>query len=160
MTRIGITGHVRFGERTAELVEKALREALKKWAGKEMTGVSCLAPGSDQIFAKVILELGGRIEVVLPARDYREVGIPARNLREFDRLVAAADSLRVADPGKSGPDTYLAASKEVIAVSDLLLAVWDDTPDRSPGGTGDAVAHAHSEGVRVEVVWPAGAVHD
>ncbi len=31
-----------------------------------------LARGADQIFARVVVELGGSVEVVLPAADYRE----------------------------------------------------------------------------------------
>lgn len=30
-------------------------------------GVTCLARGADQIFARVVLDLGGTVEVVLPA---------------------------------------------------------------------------------------------
>jgi hypothetical protein len=50
------------------LVDEALRGLL---AGAERTivGVTCLARGADQVFARVVLELGGEIEFVLPASD-------------------------------------------------------------------------------------------
>lgn len=33
-----------------------------------LVGVSCLVRGADQLFARVVLELGGALEVVLPRR--------------------------------------------------------------------------------------------
>jgi|SRR5918992_5110787 hypothetical protein len=158
VVHIGITGHVLLGEGTAELVDRALREALASWARPGLVGVTCLAPGSDQIFARVVLEIGGRLEVVLPAPDYRERKIDGANQAEFDRLLHAACSVSYTGHPSSGQAAYHAASKVVIARSTRLLAVWDGSPDRRPGGTNDAVAHARSVGVPVDVVWPAGAV--
>jgi hypothetical protein len=52
--------------------------------------VTCLARGADQIFADIVLELGGAIEVVLPAADYRQRKVKSDNVSEFDRLIARA----------------------------------------------------------------------
>lgn len=54
------------------LVTEALRDVLKSYNKDEMVGISCLAQGSDQLFARVVLECGGAIEAILPAVDYRE----------------------------------------------------------------------------------------
>jgi hypothetical protein len=158
VVHIGITGHVLLGAGTAELVDGALREALIPWAGPGLVGVTCLAPGSDQIFARVVLELGGRLEVVLPAPDYRETKIDAENEAEFDRLLRAASTVRFTGHRSSGPDAYLAASKAVITRSARLVAVWDGSSNRPPGATDYAVAHAHWVGIPVEIVWPSGAL--
>ncbi|HEX6471372.1 MAG TPA: hypothetical protein VF069_19885 [Streptosporangiaceae bacterium] len=149
---------MRLGGATAKLVARALREALTPWVGPGLVGVTCLAAGSDQIFARIVLELGGRLEVVLPAPDYRETKVGPAERTEFDRLLRSASTTRYTELSSSGPEAFLAASKAVIARSARLLAVWDGTADRHPGGTGDAVAHARSVGVPVEVIWPAGAV--
>jgi hypothetical protein len=158
VVHIGITGHVLLGHGTAELVDRALREVLAPWAGPGLVGVTCLAPGSDQIFARVVLELGGRLEVVLPAPDYREKKIEAEGLAEFDRLLRAASRVSFTGHRSSGLRAYLAASKAVITRSARLLAVWDGSTDQRPGATHRAVAHAHSVGVPVDVIWPAGAL--
>jgi hypothetical protein len=155
---IGVTGHVLLGAGTAELVDRALREALAPWSGPRLVGVTCLAPGSDQLFARAILDLGGRLEVVLPARDYRAQKIDATNQVEFDRLLHAASAVSYTGHLWSGPAAYHAASKAVIARSMRLLAVWDRNSSRRPGATDYAVAHAQSVGVPVDVVWPAGAL--
>lgn len=158
MVHIGITGHVLLGVGTAELLDRALRDALAPWTGRGLVGVTCLAPGSDQIFARVVLELGGRLEVVLPAPDYRETKIDPANRAEFDRLLHAASKVRYTKHRWSGRAAYDAASEAVIAQSTRLLAVWDGSSNRRPGTTDYAVAHAHSVGVPVDVIWPAGAL--
>jgi hypothetical protein len=37
-----------------------------------VTGLSCLADGPDQIFARAILDHGGQIEAVIPPALYRD----------------------------------------------------------------------------------------
>lgn len=157
VVHVGITGHALLGAGTPELVDKALREALAPWAGPGLVGVTSLAPGSDQIFARIVLDLGGRLEVVLPAPDYRETKIDAANQAEFDRLLRAASKVSFTAHRSSGMAAYRAASKAVITRSVRLLAVWDG--GRRPGGATDhAVAHARSVGIPVHVVWPPGAL--
>ena len=68
--RIGITGHSNLTPSTVVLVADALRGLLAD-AEQPVVGVTCLARGADQVFARVVLELGGEIEVVPPASDYR-----------------------------------------------------------------------------------------
>ena len=40
---------------------------------------------------------------------------------------------------------------------DALFAVWDGQAGTDKGSTGAVVAHARSRGIRIEVIWPAGA---
>lgn len=54
-------------------------------------GVTCLARGADQVFAHVVFDLGGTIEVVLPAADYSESKIKPDNANEFDVVDAARE---------------------------------------------------------------------
>src|SRR5450755_1535172 len=57
---IGVSGHRRFGD-PADLVWAELRllEVLKDYS--ELYGLTSLAKGADQIFACVVLELGGKL---------------------------------------------------------------------------------------------------
>lgn len=67
MPRIGVTGHVMLASGTAELVYAGLAEELRPYAGPELRGITCLADGADQLFARAVLALGGSYEVVVPA---------------------------------------------------------------------------------------------
>ncbi|MFF3871535.1 hypothetical protein [Streptomyces sp. NPDC001978] len=57
----------------------------------------------------------------------------------------------------SGSDTHMAGSELLVDQADELLAVWDGQPARGFGGTADAVAYAHRQGVPVRIIWPEGA---
>lgn len=143
---------------TAPLIAKALRSALQGCNEKpELVGITCLARGSDQIFARVVLECGGAIEVVLPAADYRECKVKSDNLVEFDDLTSRARAVRTLPFDKSDRDAYMAASNEVLDSVDSLIAVWDGNPSGGNGGTADVVGAARERGLPVTVVWPDGA---
>lgn len=72
MVRIAITGHRGLPADTVRLVDDAVRSALAEHDAERLTGISCLADGADQIFARAVVDLGGALEVVVPARRYRE----------------------------------------------------------------------------------------
>ncbi|KWW97804.1 hypothetical protein TH66_20390 [Carbonactinospora thermoautotrophica] len=157
MTRIGITGHSGLPEDTAVLVYRALREGLEPYTGDELRGITCLAHGADQIFARAVLDAGGEYEVILPAPDYREAKVKPHNLAEFDELLAKAVQVTYMPFEKSGREAYMAASKELIRRSERLFAVWDGQPSGGYGGTADVVEAARKAGLPVDVFWPAGA---
>ncbi|MGH3910452.1 MAG: hypothetical protein ACRDRM_06435 [Pseudonocardiaceae bacterium] len=91
MRVIGITGH-RGLALIARLVTRALRAALAEYAG-DVTGVTSLADGADQLFARAVLDQGGGIEVIVPAARYRD-GLPAESHAEYDDLIGHAISWR------------------------------------------------------------------
>ena len=157
MPRIGITGHSALAGDTAVLVADGLREVLAEWAGDSLVGVTCLARGADQIFARVVLELGGSVEVVLPAADYRERKVKPGNAAEFDELLDQVAAVHTMPFAVSGRAAYLAASEHVMAEVERMVAVWDGAPADGAGGTGDVVLAARQRGLAVTVVWPAGA---
>jgi len=157
MPRVGITGHSSLSDTTARRVADALHATLSAYAVDDLMGVTCLARGADQIFARVVLELGGSVAVVLPAADYRERKVKPDNTAEFDELIARADVVHTMSSAESNREAYLAASEHVMAQVDLMVAVWDGTPPDGAGGTGDVVRAARERGVPVSVVWPEGA---
>jgi hypothetical protein len=154
--RIGITGHSNLTPDTMPLVAEALRDVL---AGAEqpVVGVACLARGADQLFARVVLELGGEIEVVLPASDYRERKVKPENAAEFGDLIGKAGTVTTMPFETSNRDAYMAASEAVLTAVDAIVAVWDGQPSDGHGGTGDVVAAARDRNLPVTVVWPTGA---
>ena len=157
MTTIGVTGHMDLTEPTQRLVAEALCEVLAPYRPGGLRGATCMARGADQVFAHVVLDLGGELDVVLPAADYREAIVKDANRAEFDDLVARAATVTTMPFRTSSREAYLAASREVIRRCELLVAVWDGRPADGSGGTADAVALAIDAGRPVTVVWPPGA---
>jgi hypothetical protein len=156
--RIAISGHRGLPGPTTVLIEKAIREALGE-AGRDVTGISCLADGADQIFARAVTDLGGSLEAVIPADQYRD-GLPADAHPEYDRLLAMAANARLLPFAEPTPESFMAASQLMIDTADELYAVWDGQPARGYGGTADVVAYARGRGKRVSVIWPLGAQRD
>lgn len=154
--RIGITGHSNLAPDSVPAVTDALRAALTD-AGTPLTGVSCLARGADQVFAGVVLDIGGELHVVLPAADYRERKVKPENRAAFEDLFGRADKVHVLPFDTSNRDAYAAANDAVLSDIDALFAVWDGMPPDGKGGTGDTVRLARERGVPVTVVWPDGA---
>lgn len=155
MPRIGITGHTNLTPPTVPLVAAAVRSALAAQA--PLSGVTCLASGADQIFANAVLELGGRLDVVLPSADYRERRVAEEDVPSFDALLDRAATVHTMPFPRSGPAAYMAASEHMLARIDSLIAVWDGRPPTGYGGTADVVHAARHRGLPVTVLWPPGA---
>jgi hypothetical protein len=84
---VGMTGHQGLAPSTSELVAEALRSKLTVYA-PNLVGVTMLGPGADQLFARIVLELGGSVYVVVPAARYRD-GFEEQSDREgYDELYA------------------------------------------------------------------------
>jgi hypothetical protein len=121
--------------------------------------LSCLADGADQIFARAVTDLGGTLEPVIPAAEYR-AGLPADARPEYDELLALATAVRRLPFTQSSSESHMAASKLMADKADELYAVWDGKPARAYGGTADVVAYARERGLPVHVTWPDGAQRD
>lgn len=158
MHRIAISGHRGLRGPTADLVDKAIRAALTDHA-PDVTGVSCLADGADQIFTRAVADLGGTLKVIIPAARYR-AGLPAEAHSEYDRLLAQAAAVDRLPFTESTSESHMEASKAMIDQADELFAVWDGQPARGYGGTADVVAYAREHGTPVRVIWPHGAERD
>jgi hypothetical protein len=154
MSRIAITGHRGLPPATVRLVDTAIRTALAGQA--DLTGLSCLADGADQIFARAVADAGGRLEVIIPAAQYRQ-GLPQDAWATYDALLALASTIRRLPFIESVPEAHMAASLLMIDHSEELYAVWDGLPARAYGGTADAVEYARQRGLPVTIIWPDGA---
>jgi hypothetical protein len=157
LSRIGITGHSNLTPDAVPLVAEGIRTALAHHRESDLIGVTCLAKGADQVFAHVVLDLSGRIEVVLPATDYRDRKVKPDNAAEFDALISKASRVHVMPYSHSNREAYMAASEHVLSTVAAMIAVWDGGPSGGHGGTADVVAAARGQGIPVTVVWPDGA---
>jgi len=157
VVRIGITGHMDLTPASTPLVRTAITEVLTRYARTGLTGVSCIAAGADSIFAEVVLALGGQLEVILPASDYRRCRVRPEHAALFDSLVRRASRVRVMPFDESDRTAYEAANEALLDSVDLLLAVWDGGSPADRGGTAAVVESARARKLATDVVWPPGA---
>ncbi|MEV5879670.1 hypothetical protein AB0L75_36735 [Streptomyces sp. NPDC052101] len=154
--RVGITGHRGLSTEVEERVRALLDEAVNSFDATELVAVSCIADGPDSWFAEAVLRHGGRLEVVVPAAEYRE-SLPDWHHPVDDRLLSHAADIHETGMTESTSQAHQAGSEILVGLVDELLAVWDGKPARGYGGTADVVAYAEQTCVPVRVLWPGGA---
>ncbi|MFF4051958.1 hypothetical protein ACFYZ5_35480 [Streptomyces chartreusis] len=162
MTALAVTGHMDLTKDSVPLVRESLRETLKPYAAKGgLVGVSCIAKGSDSIFAEVVLELRGSLVAVIPSKDYRQNKVKPDHAATFDRLIDAADEVIVLDNETANRAAYEDANRTILQRAERLVAVWNgEPPSGKGGGTADTVLEAREVGLPVHVVWPQGAARN
>ena len=130
--------------------------------------LSSLAEGADQWVAREAVKLSYELQAPLPfsreeyAKDFDAADgtDPERKQQldlariEFDQLLCEPTVVFELDGsrsvGNAGP-SYLAAGRQTIRQSDILLAVWDGDTEKGAGGTAQVVRDALLAGV--PVVW-------
>jgi hypothetical protein len=161
VTTLAVTGHMNLTDETVPLVRNALRELLAFHACPDLVGVSCIARGSDSLFADAVINAGGRLVVVLPSEDYRQAKVKPDHAEQFDRLRAAAAEVLVMPHANANREAYEAANRVLLERADRLVAVWDgQAPEGKGGGTADVVVAASDAGIPVDVIWPRGAARE
>jgi len=129
-----------------------------------VTLISSLAEGADRIAARAALEAGFALDVILPcpAPIYAETFVDDASREEFASLSRRARATLILPlAGDSAaplderlPATYEAAGLTMLALSDILVAVWDGKPAEGRGGTGQIVEEAARRGAPIVVVDP------
>jgi hypothetical protein len=150
---VGITGHRSLPDETmwawtAREIDAVLAEQTATGAAA-LVGVTGLAAGADSVFADVVLDRDGALHVVLAFAGFeRSLGTSAERAH-YAELLGRAVTVETLERVGSDEDAYLAEGRRVVALSELLLAVWDGEPARGVGGTGDVVDHALRTGTPV-----------
>lgn len=157
--RLGITGHRGLSPAVEVQVRAEVAKLVDATAAEDLVGISCIADGPDAWFAQAVLQHGGRLEVVIPAAEYRE-SLPDWHYPVYDELMARAADVHHTGMRESTSQAHQAGSEIVVGLADQLIAVWDGQPARGYGGTADVVAYARRVGVPVQIVWPEGASRD
>ncbi|GAB3932827.1 hypothetical protein [Micromonospora vulcania] len=155
--RVGITGHTNLTPATERLVYDALRAELRRISERPVRGVTCLAAGADQIFARAVLATGGAYEVILPAPDYRDQAIPPAGRAAFDELLGQAAEVVHTGCQHSGTPAYVAANRELLHRVHRLVAVWDGEPGCHEAATDRTVDRARQRHISTTILWPPGA---
>jgi hypothetical protein len=139
---VGVTGH---RELRNPVDWDWVREQLAAFlAGipRPLVGVTSLAIGADQIFAEIVMDLGGHIQVIIPFVGYERTFKTEADLHDYTRLKDLAAQVETLAPSPTEEVGYLRAGKRVVDHSELIVAVWDGKAAHGLGGTADVVKYA------------------
>jgi hypothetical protein len=152
---IGVTGHQNIPESAVGAIRSEIKNVISRYL-PNVIGLSSLAAGADQLFAQVVLMLGGSLHVVIPSAHYESAFTTPLALAQFERLLDMADSTESLPYPVPSEPAFLHAGRLVVDRCDLLIAVWDGRQARGPGGTADVVQYAREVRRETIVVWPQG----
>lgn len=159
MTKIALAGHQDLTQAAVELVDEAIRDELPRMvhgSHRDIVGITCLAPGAQQLLARAVADLGGELEVVLPTANYVEQ-LPEEARAEYQSLLARSRRLHSLPAAESDEAAYREAGYFMLVLADRLLAVWDGTNPHGTDATAALVFAARDRGLPVTVIWPTGA---
>jgi len=139
--KVGVTGHQRLENPAAWVwVETAINGELDR-LDTPLIGLTSLAIGADQLFARLIVLRGGEIHATIPFPDYERT-FDAESVTAYRALLLKAASVEVLRQQDTDQDAYMAAGKHIVAQADLMVAVWNGLPAKGKGGTADIVSYA------------------
>lgn len=154
MTVFGVTGHQGIPASAIPYIRQGIRELLEDSPGP-IEGYSSLAVGADQLFAEELLQAGGLLHAVIPARNY-ESTFDDLHRAAYQGLLDQASSVSELPFPQPSEEAYDAAGKWIADHAETVIAIWDGQEARGLGGTGDAVRHAQELGKEIQIIWPAG----
>ena len=146
---LGITGHQRLEDESAWSWVKSAMVSYLATIKPPIIGVTSLAVGADQLFASVVLDHGGTLYAIIPFLDYELTLTNEQDRVDYLALLNLAYKVETLHPCDSKQESYLAAGKRVVDLTDDVLAVWDGKPATGLGGTADIVHYAVSVGKRI-----------
>ena len=149
---VGATGHQNLPRSATATIASRIRDELTGIKGLE--GICSLAAGADQLFAKLVLETGGKLRVVVPSHHYESAFEHAEDRRAFYELLRRAASVEELEYAEPSEAAFFAAGRRVVDRSDRVIAIWDGLPARGFGGTADVVRYARNFGKEVVIIWP------
>ncbi|KJE23375.1 hypothetical protein FF36_02333 [Frankia torreyi] len=155
MTTVGFSGHQNLPPEGVPYITREMQAYLAS-VGRPLVGLSSLAAGADQLFARAVLAAGGSLRAIIPSHDYAATFQVETDIAAYRELLGLADESCLLDFGAASEEAFFAAGRAVVDEADELLAVWDGLSARGLGGTADVVAYAGQLGKPVTVVWPAG----
>lgn len=105
-----------------------------------------------------VLDAGGKLEVVVPAKQFRD-NLPQASWPTYDALLARAHDLHQLDHTDTDAGALQEAAMAILEQADRLYAVWDGKPSRDQGTPGGVVQLAKERDISTSVIWPEGARH-
>lgn len=150
--RIGVTGHRRLHDSTAEVKTWAkIAALLSEHASADDEALSSLAISADQIFARAAVAAGLRLHAVLPCRGYAAT-FSLGELPGYEALLTTAVLVTTLDFAAPSETAFEAAGRFIVDHCDALIAIWNGRPPRGRGGTGGIVEYASNMCVPLFVI--------
>lgn len=153
--RIGITGHQDIPNGALPFVKDGIERTLSRFRS-DLTGLSCLAAGADQLFAESILSIGGQLHAIIPCDGYETTFKEKKSLARFRHLLAKAKIVEQLEYRHPSEDAFFDAGRRIVEQSQILVAIWDGQSVKGKGGTADIVSYAREKKIEVVIVWPPG----
>jgi hypothetical protein len=151
--RVGFSGHRYLDNPDAirEAIRTVLKELLLTCSG-QLLGVASASAGGDLLFLESVLDLKGKVKILLPMletdfkQDFQD--FPEEEWRRACFLLRKSHSVHVLGIADNKPANYYECSVATVNASDCLIVVWDGgQPDPGHiGGTGSTVDYARKIG--------------
>lgn len=154
MKRVGVTGHQNIPLVAVAHVRMEIERILSTGGG--IVGFSSLAAGADQIFARAVLNAGGRLHAIIPSARYESTFTDENTLASFRDLLNAASEIETLPHDQPSQQAFLEAGHRVVELAEQVIAVWDGKEAQGTGGTAEIVRYARERRREVVIVWPAG----
>ena len=155
---IGITGHRDLREEDIPATEATLREQYKRlqtlYPSTSFILISALADGADRLGARLALEIGLRLIVVLPMpRRIYVTDFDEASVRDFNQMIDRAEHWfelpilpgvteeDIAEHGPPRAQQYALVGAYLAMHSTILVALWDGVPKQLVGGTSQVVRY-------------------
>ncbi|WP_435012483.1 hypothetical protein [Xanthomonas arboricola] len=137
---VGISGHQAREGIDWLWTRAAIKHEISR-LGEISEGLSCLADGSDTIFAEEILAEGITLTAVIPIAEYENLFSKKKRTRYLE-ILSKCKVFRInEDEKKSNEDAFLEAGEYIADRCDILIAVWDGLPSKGKGGTADILKY-------------------
>lgn len=152
--KVGLTGHQQLDDQRDWAWVKEEIDRILTSLPPPVIGITSLAVGADQSFARAVLRHGGSLEVIIPFPEYEDTFDDGPDRETYRQLSKAASKVSVMRRAGSDEECYLAAGKRVVDGADVLVAVWNGKPAAGLGGTGDVVRYAQQRQKRIIHINP------
>ncbi len=165
---ISITGHRLLTQQQKDKIIPIVKKAVLNimfYAGEldpsaTFRAISPLAEGADTIFARIAIELGVPVEVLLPfereeyLKDFSSDVARAEFGVLYDTIPGADKSVAGTVKKKAVDELYLEMGELLVDETDYLIAVWNEKPGNGKGGTADIVNYALAAGKNILLIDP------
>ncbi len=139
--KLGVSGHQNLGgHEEIAWVLTTLTAVICRF--NTQMGLTCLAAGTDQLFALALLNNKIPYTVVIPCQGYETTFGGPSELNTYQQLLKNSTAITRLPHSTPSEDAYWDAGKYIVSHSDHLVVVWDGQPARGLGGTGDVVDYA------------------
>lgn len=143
---VGFTGHrhLQHPEKVGQLLRNLI-DSLRSEISGQLMGFSSVAIGADTLFAEACLSSGMPWNALLPRpenefkNDFNEA-----DWAKTSALLHQAARVESLPATRDRDLAYLECGLSTVEQADFMIAVWDGTSSRGPGGTAEVVAHARS----------------